>query len=66
MSKTITGKKVEFKVWLYWRGKRRTPSVGVQYEGKNYPGLPDKIDDSKFREAARELCERLISAGELD
>jgi hypothetical protein len=66
MSKTVTGKRVTFKVELYWRGKRKTPSVGIQYEGKNYPGLPKNIKDTQFNKGAHQLCAQLVAAGELD
>jgi hypothetical protein len=66
MGKMIIGKRITFKVDLYWRGKRKTPSVSIQYEGDNYPGLPKEIDDSEFNKAARGLCKQLVEAGELD
>lgn len=70
MAKALTGKRVTFELEFYWRGKRRTPSVNMVFETKNYEGLPNKIMDSEvfkdFDKAARELCQVLVEAGELD
>lgn len=70
MAKTLTGKQVAFEVEFYWRGKRRTPSVNMIFENRDYEGLPDKILDSPefvaFNKAAHDLCRVMVEAGELD
>lgn len=71
MAKTITGKRVKFELEFYWRGKKRTPSVGFTYAGADYEGLPTDnpaitAAETEFHRAANDLCEQLVLAGELD
>ena len=70
MAKTKTGKRVVFNVELYWRGKRKTPSVGMWVgpdETSDNFGLPEEYPEFvAFQKAARDLCRALVVAGELD
>jgi hypothetical protein len=70
MAKTITGKRVVFSVELYWRGKRKLPSIGMWVgddEVSGDFGLPTEYPEFKdFEKAARNLCRALTDAGELD
>ena len=70
MAKTLTGKRVQFVVELYWRGKRKTPSLGVWIgddEVSSDFGLPEEYPEFEaFQKAARDLCRALVVAGELD
>ena len=70
MAKVQTGNRVQFTVELYWRGKRKTPSVGMwvgDNEFSSHFGLPEEYPEFEaFQKAARELCRALVSAGELD
>lgn len=70
MAKTLTGKQVTFEVDLYWRGKRKTPSLGISVGRDEVSldfGLPEEYPEFQaFEKAARELCRVLVEAGELD
>ena len=69
MAKTLTGKRVVFSVELYWRGKRKKPSVGM-WVGDDISaefGLPTEYPEfDVFAAATQELCRVLVEAGELD
>ena len=69
-AKTQTGKRVVFEVELYWRGKRKKPSVGMWVgndEVSSNFGLPTEYSEFEdFQKAARKLCEALVKKGELD
>lgn len=66
MTKPVTSRRLVFEVEMYWRGKRRVPSVNIAYGSDTYPGLPMCIDATAFSDAAKELCTQLVAAGELD
>lgn len=70
MAKTQTGKRIEFVVQMYWRGKRKTPSLGFWVgddEVSRDFGLPEDCPEwAVFEKAARDLCRTLVEAGELD
>lgn len=70
MAKTITGKRVTWELEFYWRGKRRTPSVGFIFASDNYEGVSDAIaatpEFKAFHAASEALCKKLVEAGELD
>lgn len=66
MSKTLTGKRVEFVVEFYWRGKHRKPSCNFIYASDNYDGIPPSIDTEAWVKASKDLCKQLVDAGELD
>jgi len=70
MAKIQTGKRVVFCVELYWRGKKKKPSVVVWVgddEVSNDFGLPEEYPEfEEFEKASRNLCKALVEAGELD
>lgn len=70
MAKTLTGKRVTFEVELYWRGKRKKPSVNMCVGGDEVSmdfGLPEEYPEFKaFQKATDDLCQALVEAGELD
>lgn len=66
MAKKVEGKRIKIEVEMYWRGKKKTPSVSITYAGPNFSGLAPWINDRKFSDGCDDLCKQLVEHGELD
>lgn len=68
MAKTPESNRAVISLDLYWRGKRRKPSVSLWFSGDDEKDVnPLEADGfDEFHKAAYEFCKRLIDAGELD